>query len=193
MKKVIIFLFAFSLILTGCVSQPAEKTEKDIAIENAQQQIDNSLNYQPNLDELDKVVRLEEGLAYYYASDNKRYTFPDETSFKSWFPKTDLNEVKIADLETLYETSLGGNVPLRPGSLIMTETDPKIYMITNNIEMKIFGNSTLLETLYGQDYQNLITDIPNKFFTQYNITGAINQPQDIPQIPLDLTIDQNLN
>jgi len=32
---------------------------------------------------------------------------------------------------------------------MMTETDPKIYFITQNGQIKIFGNLTLLEKLYG--------------------------------------------
>jgi hypothetical protein len=191
MKKFIILTIALSLIITGCGKTQTPPTEKDIKLEKASQQINNYMNYQPDLDELSNIVSYE-GMNYYYASNNKRYTFPNETIFHSWFSDTQVSTIPTADLEVLYETPLGGNVSLRPGTLMMTETDPKIYMITNDNEMKIFGNLTLLKSLYGDNYQDLITDIPNRFYTQYKNTGAINQPEQIPELPINISIDQNL-
>ncbi len=192
MRKIIILTLAFTLLLTGCGKQAEiPKTAKELKMEKAGQQIDNYKNYQADSNELTKIVSYE-GMNYYYASNGKRYTFPNETILLSWFPNLDITTINQAELDTLYETQLGGNVSLRPGSLMITETDPKTYLITNDNEMKIFGNLTLLENLYGENHEQYIIEIPNKFYTQYNNTGSINQPEQIPQISLTESIDQNL-
>lgn len=162
------------------------------AMEQARTSVNNYLNYQYSETDLTKIKRLDEdNNLYFYAADGKRYVFPNMTIFESWFGQKDIEQFTAESKEKMYESGFGGNVTLRPGTLMMTETDPKIYFITGNGEMKIFGNLTLLETLYGSAYKDMIVEIPNFYFTQYDNIGTINDPADIPMIPANITIDQD--
>ncbi len=191
MKKIIIIsslVIIFSLALTAC-NQFADLSEQDINI--AQNQVANYFNYQISQDEYTKIARSANNDLYYYAADGKRYIFPNLTIFESWFNDYDINNFEIHDLQTLYQTPLGGNVTLRPGTLMMTETDPNIYLITGNGNMKVFENLELLKELYGSDYEALIVTIPNFYFTNYKKDGTITKLEDFPQISDNLTIDQD--
>ena len=168
-----------------------EKSTKEDKLSFARQQVDNYIKYQIPDQEKEKLARLTDTDIYYYAADGKRYYFPNLDIYKTWFKDYEITNIRQEDKETMYKTSLGGNVTLRPGTLMMTETDPKIYLITGNGQMKIFGNLTLLEELYGKSYKNYIVNIPNFFFTQYQNQGAINQPQEYPKISLNLTINSD--
>jgi hypothetical protein len=191
MKKIIIIyslVIIFSLGLTAC-NQANDLNEQDFNI--AKKQVENYFNYQINQAEYAKIARSENNDLYYYAADGKRYVFPNLTIFESWFDDYDINNFELHNLQILYKTPLGGNVTLRPGTLMMTETDPNIYLITGNGNMKIFENLELLTKLYGPDYEDLIATIPNFYFTNYKKTGIITKPEDFPKIPADLTIDQD--
>lgn len=190
MKKIVVFLIliTITLSLSACKNDKLTYEQK---LNIAKEQVTNYLNQPIIKDEYEKITRSENNDLYYYAADGKRYIFPNLATFESWFDDYDINNFEIQDLETLYQTPLGGNVTLRPGSLMMTETDPKIYLITGNGEMKIFTNLDLLEELYGFGYEDMIVHIPNFYFTNYKKIGTINKPEDFPQIPTSLTIDQD--
>jgi len=201
MKKVLLIcaILLTILSLNGCswfnkaprtLDQAQTKEDK---LKWAKAQVDNYFAYTTAKGETDKLSKLSDADIYYYANDNKRYYFPDLNIFKTWFKNADINTIKSETKEKMYETALGGNVTLRPGTLMMTETDPKIYLITGNGKMKIFGNLTLLEQLYGKDYKTYIVEIPNFFFTQYENQGAINQPEEYPEIKTGQTINLDKN
>lgn len=214
MKKLLCLLISICLIwgLAGCGKKQSQQAQNqnqqdkkellppDVKVPSQQgeaftkatQSINNYLNYQYNKDDLAKITKAKDtGDLYFHAADGKRYVFPDINIFKSWFGEQNLDQFEAQTKEKLYETGLGGNVTLRPGTLMMTETDPKIYYITGNGQMKIFGNLTLLEKLYGKDYKSKIVTIPNFYFTQYENIGSVNNPEDIPEIIANITIDQD--
>ncbi len=191
MKKSLFLLLVALLIFSGCQNSWNKNEQEDNALNQAKAQVANYLNYTYQPEEVRKLARAENNDIYYYAADGKRYVFPNHDIFKSWFANYDINNIKIHNLETLYKTELGGNVTLRPGSLMMTETDPAIYLITGNGMMKTIENSELLVQLYGKNYNDYIIMIPNFYFTQYKNIGVITQAQEIPNIKADLTIDQD--
>src|SRR3989338_4746527 len=63
---------------------------------------------------------------YYYGTDAKRYVFPTEKTYQSWYANFD--QVKTVSDTELASYPLGGNVTYRPGvKLIKIMTDPKVY------------------------------------------------------------------
>ena len=65
---------------------------------------------------------------YYLASDNKRYVFPNEKTYNTWY--ADFSEVQVITLEQLQTYMIGGNVTYRPGTrLVKITTDPKTYAV----------------------------------------------------------------
>lgn len=103
---------------------------------------------------------------YYLGPDGKRYVFPNDKTYLSWF-NTFSYVKQIADDE-LIKTSLGGNVTYKPGvRLIKIDTDPKVYAITRGGVLRWLKTEDVTEQLYGKDWRTLVDDMPDPFFTNY--------------------------
>lgn len=114
---------------------------------------------------------------YYYASDGKRYVFPNAKTYYSWF--TDFSDVVEVDDERLAEISLAGNVRYRPGVvMVKIKTDPKVYAVGKNGLLRWIKTEELAEKLYGENWHLLIDDVPDVFFINYHIGSAIESESD---------------
>ncbi|HLD18337.1 MAG TPA: hypothetical protein VJB99_04735, partial [Patescibacteria group bacterium] len=68
---------------------------------------------------------------YYYATDGKRYAFPNEKTYFTWY--SDFSGVKTLSDSELAAISLAGNIVYRPGSRwIKIASDPKVYAVTTD-------------------------------------------------------------
>ncbi len=103
---------------------------------------------------------------YYLGPDGKRYVFPNEKTYLSWF-NTFSHVKQIADAE-LMKTPLGGNVTYKPGSrLIKIETAPNVYVVTRGGIIRWLKTEEVAEQLYGKDWPKRVDDMPDSFFTNY--------------------------
>ena len=103
---------------------------------------------------------------YYLGPDGKRYVFPNDKTYLSWFD-TFTYVKQIADAE-LIKTPLGGNVTYKPGvRLIKVDTDPKVYAITRGGVLRWIKTEEVAEQLYGKDWSTKVDDLPDSFFTNY--------------------------
>lgn len=125
-----------------------------------------------------QIVKME-GLSsvYYVAADGKRYVFPNVKIYDSWF--TDFDDVVILSEEDLTSLPLGGNVLYRPGViLIKITTDPKVYAVTAGGVLRWVTTEAIARALYGDDWNKLIDDVPDSFFTNYTVGSSIDEPGD---------------
>ncbi|NUM25058.1 MAG: hypothetical protein HUU49_00365 [Candidatus Buchananbacteria bacterium] len=114
---------------------------------------------------------------YYVASDGKRYVFPNEKIFKSWFP--DFRDVVTLTYEEMSSMPLGGNVLYRPGVLLVKiQTDPRIYAVTKNGVLRWVETEEIAKYLYGDNWNLLIDDVPDSFFVNYKIGESIDSTSD---------------
>src|SRR3989338_9496783 len=68
---------------------------------------------------------------YYLAADGKRYVFPNESTYFSWY--SDFSGVITIPQSELESYPLGANVTVRPGTkLVKITTNPKVYAVTSN-------------------------------------------------------------
>lgn len=121
-----------------------------------------------------KLVKMN-GLTslYYVASDGKRYVFPNENIYKSWF--TDFDDVLTLNEGDLIDIPLGGNVLYRPGILLVKiTTDPKVYAVTKGGILRWVKSEGIAKALYGDKWSMLVDDVPDSFFTNYSIGNAID-------------------
>ncbi len=103
---------------------------------------------------------------YYLGPDGKRYVFPNDKTYLSWFD-TFTYVKQIADAE-LIKNPLGGNVTYKPGvRLIKVDTDPKVYAITRGGVLRWIKTEEVAEQLYGKDWSTKVDDLPDSFFTNY--------------------------
>ncbi|MCK5460158.1 fibronectin type III domain-containing protein, partial [Candidatus Parcubacteria bacterium] len=109
---------------------------------------------------------------YYYAENNKRYVFPNSSTFYSWFD--DFSNVVEIDDDELALYHLGGNVRYKPGVLMVKiQTDPKVYAVSNNGSLRWIKTEALAQFLYGKNWSLLVDDVDNSLFTNYNIGDPI--------------------
>ncbi|MDX9779316.1 MAG: hypothetical protein RBT30_03705, partial [Patescibacteria group bacterium] len=68
---------------------------------------------------------------YYLGNDGKRYVFPSEAVYFSWY--NDFSSVVTIPASELQSYPLGSNVTMRPGTkLVKITTDPKVYAVGPN-------------------------------------------------------------
>src|SRR5574337_78783 len=60
---------------------------------------------------------LSDTAVYYYALDGKRYVFPNEKVYYTWYP--DFSKVKIIPIDQMSLIPIGGNITYKPGSKLV--------------------------------------------------------------------------
>ncbi|NUM25614.1 MAG: fibronectin type III domain-containing protein [Candidatus Buchananbacteria bacterium] len=129
----------------------------------------------PNLGAVVKIA--DSDTLYYIAADGKRYVYPNEKIYKSWF--FDFSEVKTISAEDLAKYPLNGNIRYRPGViLIKVQTDPKVYAVGQGGILRWIKNELLAKKLYGDNWASLIDDLPASFFANYQVGEDIDDDAD---------------
>jgi hypothetical protein len=110
---------------------------------------------------------------YYYGSDNKRHVFPNEKTYKSWYP--DWAGIKTVTTSQLQGIALGANVKVRPGTvLVKIDTNPKVYAVEPNGLLRWVPTETRANTLYGSAWATKIIDVPLVFWVDYTFGSDIS-------------------
>jgi len=110
---------------------------------------------------------------YYYASDGKRYVFPDEKTYKTWY--ADFSTVKTITDTELAAIAIGGNVTYRPGvKMVKITTDPKVYAVSLGGTLHWIQTEAIAAALYGADWATKVQDVPDPFFVNYTVGTAIS-------------------
>ncbi len=115
---------------------------------------------------------------YWYASNGKRYVFPNGRTFQSWQTASSPAVTTIGDVE-LYTIAIGGNMTYRPGSrLVKITTDPKVYAVSRYGVLRWVTTETVAQAIYGQNWAQMVDDLPDEFFANYTIGAPINNGGD---------------
>jgi len=132
---------------------------------------------------------------YYLGIDNKRYVFPDQATFFSWYD--DYSQVEVISDTELADIAIGGLVTIKPGiKMVKVTTLPKVYAVDQGGVLRWVETEGLAQQLYGSDWANQIIDISDAFFINYKIGQTISLTSDFT--PLDVqnrikSIDQDKN
>ncbi|USN52463.1 MAG: hypothetical protein H6759_00005, partial [Candidatus Nomurabacteria bacterium] len=109
---------------------------------------------------------------YWYATDGKRYVFPTEGTYYSWF--SDFSQVKIISDQELSSITIGGNVTYRPGAkLLKINTDPRTYAVSKGGYLRLIASESVASNLYGYNWAKQVHDLPDTFFTNYKMGSAL--------------------
>lgn len=141
------------------------------------------------------LIKSASGLSvYYYGADGKRYVFPNEKTYKTWY--SDFSGVKeISDVE-LGGITIGGNVTYKPGvKMVKITTDPKVYAVSAGGVLRWVSTEAIAASLYGADWASKIDDIPDAFFINYTVGEPIissSQYSHSEEQSETLTINQDL-
>lgn len=114
---------------------------------------------------------------YYYAVNGKRYVFPTEKTYLSWY--ADFSGVTTVSADELAALTVGGNATYRPGvRLVKINTDPKVYAVSAHGVLRWVQTEQLAQTLYGADWNQKIDDVPETYFVNYMIGSPIANSAD---------------
>src|SRR3989338_1021732 len=109
---------------------------------------------------------------YYYGGDGKRYVFPNEKTYNTWY--SDFSSVKkITDAE-LAAVAIGGNVTYRPGvRMIKITSDPRVYAVAKGGVLRWVTSEAIAVATYGSNWNQMIDDVSDAFFTNYTVGSDI--------------------
>ena len=95
---------------------------------------------------------------YYLGADGKRYVFPNESTYFSWY--NDFSSVVTIAQSELESYNLGKNVTVRPGTkLIKITTNPNVYAVTPGGELLLIPSEEVAAALYGEAWASRVVDI----------------------------------
>lgn len=130
----------------------------------------------------DTLVKADGSAVYYYASDGKRYVFPNEGTYKSWF--SDFSGIVQVSAGELAMMQIGGNVTYRPGiRMVKIQSDPKVYAVDEGGRLRWVVSESLAEEMYGQFWNKAIDDVSDTAFADYTMGDDIRLTDDF--LPLE--------
>ena len=118
---------------------------------------------------------------YYYGADAKRYVFPYQAAYASWYGSTFTGVTTMTDAD-LIAIPFGGNVTVRPGKLAQIVSmdspwmvmDPKVYAVEKDNVLRWVKSATLATSIFGATWESQIVAIPEALLTNYTIGAEIN-------------------
>lgn len=123
------------------------------------------------------LIKASGGAVYYLGSDGKRYVFPNEKTFKTWY--ADFKSVVTVSDAELASIPLGGNVTYRPGvKMIKITTDPKVYAVDARGTLRWVQTEAVAVALFGPAWNKLVEDVEDAFFINYTIGAPIGAAAD---------------
>ncbi|PJA08905.1 hypothetical protein COX68_03655 [Candidatus Falkowbacteria bacterium CG_4_10_14_0_2_um_filter_41_15] len=113
---------------------------------------------------------------YYLGADGKRYVFPHESVYFSWYK--DFSSVVTVSATELSSYPLAANVVMRAGTkLVKIISDPSVYAVeANGVLRKIQSESDAI-ALYGALWAKRVIDVADSFFTNYVIGTPLTSGQ----------------
>jgi hypothetical protein len=132
---------------------------------------------------------------YYYATNGKRYVFPTQAVYFSWY--SDFSTIKTASHSTITSITLGGNVIAKPGTYLIQFVsmdtpfrvlDPKVYALTSAGQLRWVKTGSAATSLYGADWERKIIPVPEVFRTNYagGVAGTdINSASDYSKASIE--------
>lgn len=109
---------------------------------------------------------------YLIGTDGKKYVFPSQKEYSTWYPNFDkVVRVAVSELD-LYPD--GGAVTVRPGTKLVTHMNTaKVYAIEPGGILRWIPTDTIAKSLYGDNWTSRLVDvIPGFFSSSYKATGA---------------------
>lgn len=124
------------------------------------------------------VKTLSDTAVYLYASDGKRYVFPNENVYFSWY--RDFSDVKTISIGQMSQIPIGANVTYHPGyNLVKFQTDPKTYAVTRGGVLRWVKSEAIAKQWFGPDWARKVDDISEAFYVNYTFGEPVNNALDV--------------
>ena len=124
------------------------------------------------------TATLNDTAVYYYAKNGKRYVFPNEKTYFTWYP--DFNKVQIIPLDQMALVPIGGNVTYRPGTrMLKFQTDPKTYIVTRGGVLRWATTEDVAKGWFGANWNQYIDDASESFYINYTFGEPVANSLDL--------------
>ncbi len=121
---------------------------------------------------------LSDTAVYYYAQNGKRYVFPNEKTYFTWF--TDFSTVKTIPIDQMSLIPIGGNVTYHPGTrMVKFQTDVKTYMVTRGGVLRWVKTEDVAQGWFGANWNQHVDDISEAFFVNYTFGEPVENALDL--------------
>lgn len=111
---------------------------------------------------------------YYCGRDGKRYAFPNERVFTTWYK--DFSGLTMMTDAQLAAVPLGGTVTYRPGvRLVKIKSDPKTYAVSRGGLLRWITSEAVAKKLYGTRWNRNIDEVDPSLFNQYSIGDPVTE------------------
>lgn len=118
------------------------------------------------------LVKSSSNPAVYYIWQGKRYAFPNERIYFSWY--TDFSSVQTISADALAAYPLAGNVTYRPGSVLMkVQADPRVYAVSRYGVLHWVASEQVAIALYGANWNTKVHDLSDAFFVGYRVEAPL--------------------
>ena len=133
------------------------------------------------------VQTLNDTAVYYYASDGRRYVFPNEKTYFTWY--SGFADVQVIPIDQMSLIPIGGNITYRPGTrMVKFQTDPKTYIVTRGGVLRWIKEEGIAQEWYGEAWNTYIDDISEAFYVNYTFGNPVEHYLDLSlQIIRDAT------
>jgi subtilisin family serine protease len=129
------------------------------------------------VDEGRRITALSTSAVYYIAGDGKRYVFPDQGTYASWFDS--FEGIEVVSDEELASYPLGGIVKYKPAShLVKIQSIPQVYAVEKGGVLRWVQTESVARQLFGADWASQVVDIDDSFFVNYSFGEDINSASD---------------
>ena len=107
---------------------------------------------------------------YLAAQDGKRYVFPTEGAFISWFPN--FNSVRTISASSLAAMPLAGGVLYRLGSRLLKEaSSTSVFAVGNDGALHWISDESIARSLFGTNWKARMDTVDDTILAQYG-TGS---------------------
>lgn len=114
---------------------------------------------------------------YYLGKDGLRYVFPNDKTYFTWYQN--FNTVKFITDADLASIQIGGNATYKPGSkMLKINSDPKTYAVDEGGKLRWVKTEAAAVGLYGANWNKMIDDVPDAFFSNYTLGADIEVAAD---------------
>lgn len=121
---------------------------------------------------------LSDTAVYYYAKDGKRYVFPNEKVFYTWYP--DFTNVQVLPIDQMSLIPIGGNVTYHPGvKMVKFQTDVKTYMVTKGGVLRWAKTEDVARGWFGAAWNQQVDDISEAFYINYKFGEPVASALDM--------------
>ena len=121
---------------------------------------------------------LSDTAVYYYASNGKRYVFPNEKTYFTWYQ--DFFNVRIIPIDQMSLIPIGGNVTYHPGTrMIKFQTDVKTYMVTRGGVLRWVKTEDVARGWFGAQWNSFIDDVSEAFYENYTFGQPVESHFDL--------------